>query len=165
MTDEKKKRNAAPGLGFGLLAILLAAPVVKHFEGLELKTYKDPVGIPTACYGETDKEVVRLEQFTVDQCTMLLGASMIEHMNAVSRCIEVPVKPHEAAAIISWSYNVGAGAACRSTLVRKLNAGAEPLEWCFELKKWTMAGGKRLPGLVRRRSAEYLMCLTGEWKP
>lgn len=62
-------------------------------------------------------------------------------------------------AIGSWTFNVGIGAACNSTLVRKINEGAEPEEWCRELLKWNRAGGKVIPGLARRRQAEYRECV------
>lgn len=149
--------------GFGLAAIMLAVPMTAYYEGTVLHTYRDPVGISTACIGETDKEIVLQERFTEQECTAVLGASMAVHAQEVATCIDKPLKPNEAAAVISWSYNVGSGAACKSTLVRKLNAGQE---WCSELKRWVFAGGKTdpLPGLTKRRESEYLMCTTGRWK-
>lgn len=154
-----KKRKA----GFGLTALVLATPLVAQFEGLELRTYRDPVGIPTVCVGETDKELVLRDRFTKEECMAALGASMTVHALELSNCIHQPLKTHEAAALISWSYNVGTGAACASTLVRKLNAGATAQQWCPELNRWVYAGGKVLNGLVRRRKAETAMCLTGTW--
>ena len=143
--------------GFGIAAVLLAAPTVMLFEGLELRTYADPVGIPTACYGETSREFLEIKDtFTKEECTLALGASLAKHANEVAQCIKVPVKPYEAASIISWSYNIGTTAACRSTLVRKLNAGEE---WCSELKRWVYADGRKLRGLEHRREAEYKMCI------
>lgn len=150
--------------GFGLVAIMLAAPMTGYYEGMVPHTYKDPVGIPTACYGETDAEVVRLDKFKSEDCLALLGASLTVHAIEVSPCITRTIKAHEAAAVISWSYNVGSGAACGSTLVRKINAGHPASEWCAELKRWTKAGGVELRGLVKRRESEYKMCTTGRWQ-
>lgn len=158
MTDKQKKAR-----NFGLGAILLAVSGVVAFEGVSLITYDDPVGIPTACVGETSAEIVMQERFTRDECMALLGASMIEHAQKVSECVHVPVKPNEAAAIISWTYNVGTGAACKSTLIRKLNAGAPAEQWCAELHRWNKAGGKVWRGLVLRRQKEFNMCLYGKW--
>jgi lysozyme len=53
--------------------------------------------------------------------------------------------------------NVGSDAACKSTLMRKLNMG-DLAGACSELSRWTMAGGKVYPGLVRRRAAERALC-------
>lgn len=151
-------------VGFGLAAIVLAAPMVAHHEGVILQTYIDPVGIPTACAGETDREIVLRQKFSERECLALLGASMADHAIEVAECVKRPVQPREAAALISWSYNIGAGAACKSTLVAKLNAGAPASEWCQEMHRWTYAKGKQLKGLVTRRKDEVSMCLTGEWK-
>jgi lysozyme len=147
--------------GFGLAAIMLAAPMTAYYEGTMLKTYRDPVGIPTACIGETDSEIVMQQKFTEQECLAVLGASMAVHAQEVAKCVTVPIKTHEAAALVSWSYNVGTSAACKSTLVRKLNAGDE---WCSELKRWDKAGGKVLKGLTSRRESEYQMCTAGRWK-
>lgn len=148
--------------GFGFSAIILACGLVANYEGLVLGRYADPVGIPTICFGETDKEVVNFNVLNRQQCTAVLGASLAEHARAVAPCITREIKPYEAAAVLSWSYNIGAGAACKSTLVKKLNTGQE---WCSELKRWDKAGGQVLKGLTKRRAAEYQMCTTGKWEP
>lgn len=150
--------------GFGLGAILLALPMVVYFEGVELTTYADPVGIPTACVGETDSEVVLRERFTLQECTAVLGASLLEHGQGVAECINIPLASHEAAAVLSWTYNVGVGAACKSTLVRMINQGYPATQWCAQLKRWIYAKGKVFRGLQRRREAEYRMCITGKWE-
>lgn len=79
---------------------------------------------------------------------------------ALKQCVKVPLHQHEYDAYIQFSYNVGSTAFCGSTLVRKLNAldyeGA-----CKELLRWTKAGGRELPGLVKRRQAEYQLCRGG----
>ena len=77
------------------------------------------------------------------------------------QCIgDVPLHQHEWDAIVSWSYNVGTGAACKSTLVRKLQtydyAGA-----CRELLRWDKFKGQALPGLTSRRQQEYRQCIGG----
>lgn len=139
-----------------LLVVMMAVPTVAVHEGVILAPYRDPIGIPTACVGETDVEVVSYRQrFTRDECMAVLGASLYQHALGMDQCIHRPLEPHEAVAVLSWSYNVGTGAACKSTLVRKLNAG-EP--FCAELSRWTYAGGRQLPGLVKRRADERAIC-------
>jgi lysozyme len=162
---EAPKGKSRKGVGFGLAALLLASPLVMYYEGLELETYVDPVGIPTVCYGETSKDVIDLKStYTKEECSALLGASMQKHMTELVKCVATPVKTNEAAALISWSYNVGTTAACNSTLMKKLNAGVPAAQWCPELRKWVYAGGTKLNGLVKRRESEYKMCMTGAWK-
>jgi len=87
---------------------------------------------------------------------------MLDSANAIAKgmvaCIHVPIAQHEFDAYLSFTYNVGAGAFCRSTLAKKLNEGKYE-EACTELKKWVYAGGKTLPGLVNRREQEYKKCM------
>lgn len=56
-------------------------------------------------------------------------------------------------ALVSFTFDLGAGALQRSTLRRKINSG-EHDEVPAELMKWVWAAGKRLPGLIRRRRSE-----------
>lgn len=140
-----------------LVVVLLAAPIVAVEEGVVLTRYQDVVNVPTACVGETDAQVVGLKsRFTRDECMALLGASLYRHALAMDKCIHRPLTDGEAVAVLSWSYNVGTGAACGSTLVRKLNAG-QP--FCGELDRWVYAKGIRLNGLVKRRAREKAICL------
>ena len=72
---------------------------------------------------------------------------------AVVRLISVPLTDGQFDALVSFTFNLGAGALQRSTLRRKVNRG-EHESVPAELMKWVWAAGKRLPGLVRRRQAE-----------
>lgn len=148
----------AKGAVASLAAVLAALPLVATYEGYVPGTYADPVGIPTVCYGETDRAMTLRGRFTREECTAVLGASLMRHADALDACIHRPVTANEAAALLSWAYNVGTDAACGSTLVRKLNAGAPPSEWCAEMSRWTRAGGVELRGLVKRRAAERATC-------
>lgn len=153
-------RQSSKGKGFGLSTVVAALALVAFYEGKSNTTYSDPVGIPTVCYGETDRGVLDMQShFSDAECTALLGASIKKHMDEVAKCVKVPVTINQAAAVTSWAYNVGTGAACSSTLVRKLNAGAPPTDWCPEMHRWNKAGGKVLNGLVKRRKAEVELCL------
>ena len=144
-----------------LAVVLITAPFVAEREGIVLSRYKDPVSVPTACVGETDSEVVGFKQlFTRDECIAVMGASLYAHAMALEPCVKRAIPRHEAAALLSFSYNVGVGNACNSTLMRKLNAG-QP--WCAELDRWVYAKGFKLRGLVSRRAAERRMCETGSW--
>lgn len=164
---------AAPGkvvlgaaAGF-VVAAALAAPGSRYFEGYFSKTYRDPVGIPTACWGETGPHVRYGMEFTFEQCVAMHDASLLVAWRGLACLAPVEVQPHEAAALLSWTHNVGVRAACTSTLARLLRAGAKATEWCPQMARWvygTVLGVKvTLPGLVTRRAAEVSMCLTGRW--
>lgn len=150
------KKVVAGGLAAAVLAI--AAPVIMHFEGRELTAYEDAVGVPTICDGIT-AGVQLGDQATPEQCDELLQQEMSEHFAGLRRCVEGELSPNQWAALLSWTYNVGVGAACGSTLVALINQGEGAHTWCPELKRWVYAGGRKLRGLVRRRQAEYEICV------
>jgi lysozyme len=81
---------------------------------------------------------------------------LLKHSKALE-CINHPLTDGQKAAFLSFAFNVGNGNFCGSTLVRKANAG-DMRGACAELSRWVYAGGKELPGLVRRRAAERAMC-------
>lgn len=128
-------------------------------EGLRTVAYKDPVGIPTICFGET-KGVKLGDKATVEQCKAMLGDRVLEFGRGVDSCVRVELPETRKAAFVSFSYNVGTEAFCKSTLVKKLNAG-DTVGACDELLRWTSAKGITLPGLVKRREQERAMCLEG----
>lgn len=144
-----KARIAALGLGACLT-------LVAGFEGLRTVAYKDPVGIPTICYGSTAG--VKLGQSaTRAQCEALLGKELLQAHAAMVACVKVPLSPGERSAYTSFTYNVGARAFCGSTLAKKLNRG-DRAGACAELSRWNKAKGIVLPGLTRRRAAERSLC-------
>lgn len=139
--------------------ITICVACVGSAEGLRTVAYRDPVGIPTICFGET--KGVRLgDKATVDECKGMLGSRVEEFGRGVDACVKVPLPDTRKAAFVSFSYNVGTQAFCSSTLVRKLNAG-DTVGACDELLRWTKAKGITLPGLVKRREQERAMCMAG----
>lgn len=143
----------------GTAAAALAVPVVKFYEGEVRATYKDPVGIVTACVGHTGPELAMGQTFTREQCEDMLYRDLLKHTAALE-CVRSPMTDGQKAAFLSFAFNVGNGAFCGSTLTRKANAGDMPGA-CAELSRWTYAGGKQLPGLVTRRAAERQLCERG----
>ena len=134
--------------------IALAMPVVMVFEGLVTKPAPDPIGIISVCYGETRAE---RREYTPAECRALLVSSLQTHGQAITPCLPDRLPEHVLAASLSFAYNVGAQAFCGSTMARKLKAG-DVAGACAELSRWTYAGGKQWPGLVRRRAAERALC-------
>lgn len=153
-------RQSAKAIGGA--AILTAAPCITYYEGMIPKSYADPVGIPTACAGVTSPTIKLGQTYTTDQCAAMNVAAMQRTWRGVAACIYEPITAPEGAAILSWAYNVGPQAACTSTLMRLLNAGAEPHVWCSQLTRWTyttkLGISFKLNGLVKRRATERAMC-------
>lgn len=77
---------------------------------------------------------------------------------ALKQCVRVPLHQHEYDAFLSLAYNIGPGAFCGSTLVRKLNAG-DYAGACAEILRWDRFRGEPLRGLTLRRQAENRQCL------
>lgn len=138
--------------------LAIATVIVPIYEGTVLGTYVDPVGIPTACMGETGPHIRMGQRFTLAECQAMLDAALLKHARGLDECIDVPLAAHEAAAVLSFGYNVGVGAACKSTMVRMINAGRPAAEWCAQFDRWVYAKGIKLNGLVKRRASERALC-------
>ena len=133
--------------------------LIKHFEGFVSRWYSDPVGVKTCCYGHTDsagdpKYVVTFNKtFTKAEGEEILKRDLGQYESAVSNAVKVPLNDNQFAALVSFTYNLGAGNLRSSTLLRKLNAG-DYKGAADQFLVWNKAGGKVLQGLVKRREAE-----------
>lgn len=126
--------------------------LIKAFEGLELKAYKDAVGVVTIGYGHT-RTAKMGQEITPERAEELLRADLRRFEEGVSRVVAVPLTQAEYDALISFSFNVGLGALQKSTLLRKLNRG-DRIGAADEFPRWNKAGGQVLRGLIKRRNAE-----------
>ena len=147
-------RVAATAVSAGV--ILAATPIVMHFEGEFRSAYRDPVGIVTDCFGHTKTAKMGTTN-THEQCMAKLKADFEEHYTGMSKCLvrELPVNVQAAA--LSFTFNVGVQKFCTSTMAAKFNVG-DIAGGCAEMSRWINAGGKPLPGLVKRRAAERQLC-------
>lgn len=126
-------------------------------EGFRDKAYDDGVGVQTIGFGTTEG-VKPGDTITVERALVRLGADVAKFERELRACVgDVPMYQHEWDAVVSWAYNVGTGAACGSTLVKKLRAGDYP-GMCKELLRWNRGGGRVLRGLTIRRQKEYEQC-------
>lgn len=91
---------------------------------------------------------------TEERGLQVLKNDLLTATNCIGRHVRVPLTDNQFGALVSWAFNVGSGAASKSTLVTKLNAGSPASEICQELRRWNKGGGKVLPGLTRRREDE-----------
>lgn len=133
--------------------------LIKQFEGLELKAYRDSVGVLTIGYGSTGSHVSVGEVITEAQAETLLIKDLSRFESGVTELVKVPVTQNQFDALVSFSFNLGLGNLKSSTLLKKLNAkdytGASK-----EFERWNKAGGKVLNGLTRRRLAEKELFLS-----
>lgn len=128
--------------------------LIRRFEGLRLKAYLCPAGVPTIGYGSTGPDIKLGQTWTQTQAEERMTRDAAVHVLAVAKiCPALPSSPNALAAIADFSYNLGATRLKGSTLRRKINAG-DMAGARTELRKWVRGGGKVLPGLVLRREAE-----------
>ena len=146
-----------PTKSIAAACMILAVPFTAREEGLRLEAYRDSVGVPTICYGETEN-VSMGDKRTLEECNAMFKVKLGTYAYAVDMAIDTPLSAATHAAFTSWAYNVGLGAMKRSTLVKKANAG-DMVGACNELLKWKNAGGK--PILLARRERERKLCLSG----
>ena len=146
------------------IAVGLACAIAAPMEGLRQRAYRDPVGIPTICFGST-KGVQIGDTKTEAECKAMLTAEMLETVNVVDRCVP-NLPPRVLAAVSDAAYNVGHAIACnpeKSTVARRLKAG-DIRGACDALLAWDKAriGGVlvALPGLTKRRQMEHDLCLS-----
>ena len=131
---------------------LIAASLVKEFEGLRLEAYLCPAGIPTIGYGHTGG--VHLgERITKEQADQLLTKDLTKVALALKASIKVPVTEGQYRALMSFAYNVGAKVARDSTMLKYLNQGKVESA-VAEFPRWVFANGRRLEGLANRRKRE-----------
>lgn len=146
-------RVAVGSLGFSLAGFVSLVA----WEGYKDTAYVPvPGDVPTIGFGTT--EGVKMgDRITPPQAVARAARDVSKFEGAVKQCVKVPLAQHEYDAYTSLAYNIGSGAFCSSTLVRKLNAydyeGA-----CKEILRWNRFQGQVLQGLVNRRQHEYEMC-------
>jgi lysozyme len=115
-----------------------------------------PGDVATIGYGRTQN--VHLGDKTTPQRALVdLLADANTHSEGIKRCIAVPLAQNEFDAYSSLAYNIGIGAFCRSTLVKRLNMG-DYNGACTAILMWDKFKGKPLRGLTIRRQKEYATC-------
>ncbi|NMM21860.1 MAG: lysozyme [Rhodoferax sp.] len=129
-------------------------------EGNNPAVYADKLAynVPTVCNGHTGPEVKVGDVWTKAQCDAILIQDIEKHGEGLLSCITVPINQNQYEALTAWSFNVGVGAACGSTLVKLLNQ-AQYASACNQLLRWDRAGGVVVRGLHNRRVAERELCL------
>ncbi len=128
--------------------------LIQHFEGFSPVVYRCPAGIPTIGYGHVVRDVARYA-LGIDEpmAQKLLAADVTVAEDAVVRLITVLLTQAQFDALVSFTFNLGAGKLQMSRLRRLVNR-QEHAVVPAELMRWVYANGKILPGLVARRQAE-----------
>ncbi len=138
---------------------LIGIAVHENYRGTAYKP--TPRDVPTIGFGHT--QGVRSGDSTtpVRALVILRGdvSAVEEDLHAPSCLGGVPLYPNEWDAYVSLAYNIGPHAFCHSTLVTMLRR--TPPDYtgaCRQILRWNRQAGRVLPGLVKRREAEYRQC-------
>lgn len=134
---------------------------IAEFEGFRPKLYNDPAGHATIGFGhlvhkgkiDGSEPAEFRKGISRERALELLRADAASAEAAVRSAVTVPLVPNQFDALVSFVFNVGAGAFRKSTLLKRINAG-DHAAVRSELARWNKGGGKVLPGLVRRRESE-----------
>lgn len=140
-----------------------ALQLIREFEGLRLRAYDDGTGVQSIGYGHTHG-VSQGDTCTQEQAEAWLREDAAEAESAVRRLVTVPLSQSQIDALTSFVFNLGPNALERSTLLLKLNAG-DYSGAAAEFSRWVFAGGKQLPGLVKRRESEAELFASGKTPP
>lgn len=126
---------------------------IKRWEGLRTNAYKCPANVWTIGYGHTKtaKPGMMISHLEAEE---LLRKDLKRFEDAVRRLVRVPLNQGQFDALVSFAFNVGTEAFRRSTLLRLLNEGKYNTA-ALQFHRWVYAGGKKLPGLIRRRNDEH----------
>ena len=153
-----------------------AIDMIKHHEGVRTKPYRCPALLWTVGVGhviDPTHATVKYEErrnlpipegwdrtLTMDEVDRILSQDLGRFERGVVRLCPAAVgRQGVFDALVSFAFNVGLGNLQRSSLRMKTNRG-EFEEAAEEFMKWTKAGGRVLPGLVKRRLDEQRLYLS-----
>lgn len=159
-------KNAPKSTRIAITALVLSVAglggIANHEGGFKLEAYTPVKGDrPTISAGNTfyeDGTPVKLgDKITKERAEILFKNTTSVFEQKIKQCIKVPLHQYEYDAYMSLTFNIGVGAFCGSTLVKRLNQydydGA-----CKEILRWDKFMGKPIKGLTNRRQQEYKQC-------
>ncbi|HHT0250876.1 lysozyme [Raoultella terrigena] len=133
--------------------------LIADLEGCRLSPYQCSAGVWTSGIGHTDG-VVPKRDITEKQAAANLVADVMKVERNLAICVPVEMPQPVYDALVSFAFNVGTGAACRSTLVSFIKRH----QWwqaCDQLTRWVFVNGTRNKGLENRRARELAYCMKG----
>ena len=142
--------------------------LIKSHEGFRARAYRDASGVWTIGYGHTSMagppRVGPGLEISEAEAEAILRRDVERFAAGVRRALRRELDEAQFSALVSFAYNVGLANFGRSSVLRAVNAGdfeAVPRR----LSLWVKAGGRTLPGLIRRRAAEAALFAAGSGRP
>ena len=139
-----------------------AIDLIKKYEGFRSKAYQDSVGVWTIGYGTTrinGQPVKAGMTITEDRALELVKQEVNKLWSQIESITKVSLNDNQMNALVDFAYNLGFNALKTSTLMRLVNESKFE-EAANQFSRWVYAGGKVLPGLVKRREAERTLFTT-----
>jgi lysozyme len=147
--------------------------LLMEWEGFKAHVYRDSAGLDTIGVGHLltvnerltgvimikGKPVTYRNGLTTEQVSDLLAQDLEPKERAVSEGLTVELEQHQFDALVSFCFNVGAGAFEDSTLLRCVNAQRFD-EVPAQFRRWNRAGGRVVTGLTNRRDNEINLWLS-----
>jgi lysozyme len=131
--------------------------LIRRFEGFRAKAYRDAAGVWTIGYGHTSMAGAPLVmpgmKIGKAEAERMLAADVEQFARGVARLLTRELTPEQFSAVVSFAFNVGLGGLAKSSVLKAVNAG-DHAAVARRLQLWVKAGGRVLPGLVKRRAAE-----------
>lgn len=140
--------------------------ITEPSEGKRLTAYRDCVGVWTIGYGHTRRaglpDPIVVRHISDAQADQILADDLAVFEKGVADCLVnvVGVAQREFDALTDLAFNIGLGAFKSSSLLRHYRAGRKDVA-AEDFLAWNKAGGKVVPGLVKRREAERNWFLYG----
>lgn len=141
---------------FGTYPVDVAMPFIEKWESFRATPYRCSAGILTVGYGHTGPDVrPGMDPLTFHEAEELLERDLEAVRDSLMRYVNVPVSESQFIALMSLAFNVGVSGVVR---------GCPKLMHCLNVRDYegaaeefldvVHAGGRVLPGLVRRRKEE-----------
>jgi lysozyme len=143
---------------------LAAVELIADAEGLCLKAYRCPAGVPTIGWGQTD-DVQMGMVWTKEEADADLCRSISVRVKDVLNCCTRTPTDYELGAMVSLQYNIGNGAFSKSSVLKAHNrADPQAASRAFGLFNKARVNGvlQELRGLTARRAAESALYLRPE---
>jgi lysozyme len=134
-----------------MIASQACIDLIKYFEGFSAEPYRDPCGLWTVGYGH--RTYGRQVSMTEAEAELQITFDLQGIESDVSQAVKAPLTQGQFDALCDFCYNLGFAAFQGSTLYEKLNSG-DYEGAAAEFGRWIHAGGRILPGLMKRREAE-----------
>lgn len=133
--------------------------LIKKFEGLRTKAYRDIIGVLTIGFGHTGLDVYENEIISEEEAEQLLRDDLVRFELGISKLVKVSLNQNQFDALVSFTFNVGLGNFNKSHLLIHLN-NSQYETAANEFLKWDRAGGIERPDLKSRREQERQLFLS-----